>query len=175
MKQERKIILFIGTSIDGYIANEDGNLDWLESTETTGDTGYATLLERIDTVVMGKNTYDSIRGFDMDYPYANYTNYVFSSSMEGKDEYAQFTKENVKTFITNLKKQPGQDIWLIGGGKLAHEFFKENLIDEFQLAIAPIILGKGISLYTDNNITTEFRLKKIEQFDQLAMLHYVKK
>ncbi|WP_459500586.1 dihydrofolate reductase family protein [Bacillus sp. C1] len=175
MNQERKVILYIGTSIDGYIANEDGTLEWLESTETEGDNGYSTLLERIDTVLMGKKTYDVIRGFDMDYPYANYTNYVFSTSVEDKDEYAQFVKENVKTFIMNLKKQPGKDIWLIGGGNLAREFFKENLIDEFQLAIAPIILGKGISLYTGGDIETKFTLTKIEQLGQLAMLHYIKK
>lgn len=173
MNQERKIILYIGTSIDGYIANEDGTLEWLESTEVEGDNGYSTLLERIDTVVMGKRTYDIVRGFDIDYPYTNLTNYVFSTSLEGKDEYVEFIKEDVKTFMKNLKKQPGKDIWLIGGGKLAREFFKENLIDEFQLAIAPVILGKGISLYTGGDIESKFTLAKVEKLGQLAMLHYI--
>ncbi|MEO4052975.1 dihydrofolate reductase family protein [Solibacillus sp. CAU 1738] len=175
MKQERKIILYIGTSIDGFIANEDDTLEWLESTEIEGDNGYSALLERIDTVVMGKKTYDVIRGFDIDYPYTNFTNYVFSTSVEGKDEYAEFVNENVKRFITDLKEQPGKDIWLIGGGNLAREFFKENLIDEFQLAIAPIVLGKGISLYTGGDIETKFTLTKVEKLGQLAMLHYIKK
>ena len=83
--------------------------------------------------------------------------------------------EDVKTFIKNIKQKPGKDIWLIGGGNLAREFFKENLIDEFQLAIAPIILGKGISLYNGDDITQKYTLTKVEKLGQLAMLHYIKK
>ncbi|MFF2878521.1 dihydrofolate reductase family protein [Gottfriedia sp. NPDC057991] len=175
MEKQRKIILYIGTSIDGYIANNDGTLEWLETTEVEGDSGYNTLLERIDTVVMGKGTYDVVRGFDMEYPYSTYKNYVFSTSATGSDEYATFIDEDIKTFVQDLKQQPGIDIWLIGGGNLAREFFKENLIDEFQLAIAPIVLGKGISLYTGDDITQKYTLTKVEKLGQLAMLHYVKK
>lgn len=175
MKKQRNIILYIATSIDGYIANEDDTLEWLESTEVEGDSGYNSLLERIDTVIMGKGTYDVIRGFDMDYPYRDYKNYVFSKSVSGSDEYASFINEEVKTFINNLKQQPGKDIWLIGGGKIASEFFKENLIDEFQLAIAPIILGKGISLYNGDDFTQKYTLTKTEKLGQLAMLHYKKR
>ncbi|MFS0782706.1 dihydrofolate reductase family protein [Bacillus sp. 1P06AnD] len=175
MNKQRTIILYIGTSIDGYIANEDGTLEWLESTEVEGDNGYNSLLERIDTVVMGKGTYDTIRGFDMDYPYSRYKNYVFSTSSSGSDEYASFINSDVKTFIKEIKQKPGKDIWLIGGGKLAHDFFKENVIDEFQLAIAPIVLGKGISLYTGEDITVKYTLAKAEKVGQLVMLHYIKK
>ena len=124
---------------------------------------------------MGKGTYDVIRGFDMNYPYSDYGNYVFSRSVSGSDEYASFINEDVKNFIKNIKQQPGKDIWLIGGGNLAHEFFKENLIDEFQLAIAPIILGKGISLYNGDDITLNYTLSKVEKLGQLLWLYYAKK
>ena len=174
MEKRRNVILYIGTSIDGYIANDDGTLEWLESTEVEGDSGYNSLLERIDTVVMGMGTYEIIRGFEMDYPYSDYKNYVFSKSASGSDEYASFINEDVQTFIKNIKQRPGKDIWLIGGGNLAREFFKGNLIDEFQLAIAPIILGKGISLYNGDDITQKYRLIKAEKLGQLAMLHYIK-
>ncbi|MFJ8236176.1 dihydrofolate reductase family protein [Ureibacillus sp. NPDC094379] len=173
MKQ-RNVILYIGTSIDGYIANEDGTLEWLETTQVEGDTGYNALLERIDTVIMGKGTYEIVRGFDIDYPYTDYENYVFSKSTSGSDEFASFINDDVKTFIKQLKHKPGKDIWLIGGGKLAREFFKENLIDEIQLAIAPIILGKGISLYNGEDISQRYTLTKVEKLGQLAMLHYIK-
>ncbi|GAA3333988.1 hypothetical protein GCM10020331_100200 [Ectobacillus funiculus] len=125
MKNSVTLFLYIGTSIDGYIANNDGTLEWLESTEVEGDSGYNSLLARIDTVVMGKATYDVIRGFDIEYPYSNYKkNYVFTKSVSGTDEYASFIDEEVKTFIKkNLKQKPGKDIWLIGGGNLAREFF----------------------------------------------------
>src|SRR6476469_3515928 len=113
MKKQRNIILYIGTSIDGYIANDDGTLEWLESTEVEGDSGYNFLVERIDTVVMGKGTYDIIRGFDVDYPYSEFKNYVFSKSVSGSDEYATFIDEEVTTFIESIKQEPGKDIWLI--------------------------------------------------------------
>lgn len=174
MEKLRNIILYIGTSIDGYIASDDGTLEWLESTEVEGDVGNNALLERIDTVIMGKGTYDVVRGFDIDYPYSDYQNYVFSKSVNGSDEFASFISEDVKTFINKLKQKPGKDIWLIGGGNLASEFFKENLIDEIQLAIAPIILGKGISLYNGEDISQNYRLTKVEKLGQLAMLHYIK-
>ncbi|WP_313891827.1 dihydrofolate reductase family protein [Psychrobacillus sp.] len=175
MKKQRNVILYIATSIDGYIANNDGTLEWLETTEVEGDSGYNSLVERIDTVVMGKGTYDVIRGFDVDYPYSEFKNYVFSKSASGSDKYATFIDEEVKTFIENIKQEPGKDIWLIGGGNLARAFFKENLIDEFQLAIAPIVLGKGISLYAGDDITQNYTLSKVEKLGQLVMLHYVKK
>ena len=175
MEKQRNIILYIGTSMDGYIANDDGTLEWLESTEVEGDSGYNALLERIDTVVMGKGTYDVIRGFDIDYPYSDFKSCVFSKSVSGSDEYATFIDVEIKSFINKIKQQPGKDIWLIGGGKLAREFFKENLIDEIQLAIAPIVLGKGISLYAGEDITQKYTLTKVEKLGQLAMLHYIKK
>ncbi|MFJ8513449.1 dihydrofolate reductase family protein [Lysinibacillus xylanilyticus] len=65
-------------------------------------------------------------------------------------------------------------MWLIGCRNLARELFKENLIDEFQLAIAPIVLGTGISLYNGDDITQKYRLTKVEKLGQLAMLHYEK-
>lgn len=175
MNNERKIILYIATSIDGYIANDDGTLEWLESTEVEGDSGYDKLQGRIDTVIMGKATYDTVRSFDMEYPYRQFTNYVYTNTLSGEDEYATFINEDVIAFIQRIKETPGKDIWLIGGGKLASIFFQNNLIDEFQLAIAPIVLGKGISLYQGDQITVNYNLTKVEKLGQLAMLHYVKK
>ncbi|MGE7908109.1 dihydrofolate reductase family protein [Lysinibacillus xylanilyticus] len=110
----------------------------------------------------------------MDYPYSDYTNYVFSKSVSGSDEFASFINEDIETFINNLKQQPCKDIWLIGCRNLARELFKENLIDEFQLAIAPIVLGTGISLYNGDDITQKYRLTKVEKLGQLAMLRYEK-
>ena len=71
---------------------------------------------------MGKGTYDVIRGFDMDYPYSDYKNYVFSKSVSGSDEYASFIDEDVKTFIKKIKQKLVKI--LIGGGNLAQRFKK---------------------------------------------------
>ncbi|MGL4820259.1 MAG: dihydrofolate reductase family protein [Bacilli bacterium] len=175
MTNKRNIILYIATSLDGHIASEDGTLAWLESTDTAGgDTGYTAVLERIDTVLMGKGTYEIIRGFDIPYPYQDFKNYVFSSSKTGTDEYATFTNADVVTFVRDLQSQPGKDIWLVGGGVLAREFFKHNLIDEFQLAIAPQVLGQGISLYVGDDITQRYTLERVQQVGQMAMLYYRK-
>jgi dihydrofolate reductase len=78
----RKVILYIATSLDGFIAKKDGGLDWLETFPhpEKEDYGYVDLLNRIDVTLMGKNTFDFVAKYDGPFPYPNSTNYVFSNS-----------------------------------------------------------------------------------------------
>ncbi|MGM9988372.1 MAG: dihydrofolate reductase family protein, partial [Bacillaceae bacterium] len=175
MEEKRNVILYIATSLDGYIAREDGDLDWLESAHTENDCGYGDLIKRIDTVLMGKTTYEQVLGFDIPYPYSEQKSYIFSHYTTGEDEHATFINEEPIQFVSTLKQQPGKDIWLVGGGKLAASFFKHGLIDEFILAIIPTIIGTGISLYQDKEIETSFALTKVERSGDVALLHYKKK
>ncbi|WP_338778342.1 dihydrofolate reductase family protein [Metabacillus sp. FJAT-52054] len=75
----RKTVLYIAMSLDGYIARENGDIDWLEEAERQGDNGYSELIENIDTVVMGRKTYEQVLGFDMEFPYKGMDCYVFSN------------------------------------------------------------------------------------------------
>lgn len=148
----RKIILYIATSLDGYIAEEDGAIDFLtaESSPEVGEfDSYTQLLERIDTVVLGRTTYDQLVNELMpdQYPYEEQKSYIITHHpIEGTDQLI-FTDERPEQLIQRLKSEEGKDIWIIGGGQIIAPLIANNLIDEYVITTVPIILGKGISLF----------------------------
>lgn len=146
----RKIILYIAASLDGYIARQNGSIDWLENeifAIENEDYGYSKFLKTIDTTLMGNSTYKTILGFGITFPYADKTNYVFSHSPHPDTEHVHFVHKGAVDFIAQLKQQPGKNIWLIGGGQLNTHFLNAGLIDEIILTYIPVILGSGIPLF----------------------------
>ncbi|MHC2992628.1 riboflavin biosynthesis protein RibD [Pontibacter sp. HJ8] len=164
----RKIILYIAASTDGYIARPDGNIDWLHDKKYTipdEDFGYTAFMQTIDTTLMGNTTYQQVLGFDATFPYPDLKNYVFSKSEQQSTEAVTFVKDKVVDFIEQLKEQPGKDIWLIGGGQLNATVLNAGLLDEIILTYIPIILGKGIPLFSSE--TNEHKLKLIPTENKL--------
>jgi dihydrofolate reductase len=142
----RKITLYIAESLDGYIARENGQIDWLTPFEGRGeDYGYSEFIGTVDTVVMGRATYDQVKTFG-DFPYKGKTCYVLSRALKGRDEHVEFIGGDVFAWVRRLKAQPGAGIWLVGGARAAEAFFRERLIDEYILSIVPVVLGAGIPL-----------------------------
>lgn len=140
----RKIILFIATSLDGYIARTNGGIDWLLHDDNYG---YNHFYASVDTIVMGKKTYEQILTLG-DYPYQGKINYVVARTpTKAADDNATFIAQNVGEFLRSLRVGAGRDIWLVGGGELVHTCLHEGLIDEIILSIHPILLGAGIPLF----------------------------
>lgn len=158
----RKIILYIAQSLDGYIAKSDGDINWLETIPNPeqSDYGYKKFINSIDTVIMGRNTFEQVCSFDMPYPYQSKENFVFTkkTGLTASDK-AIFIFENHLDFVKQLKAKPGEDIWLIGGGKTNTFFLKHDLIDQIRIFIMPIVLGNGIPLFDKN---TSIRNLKLE-------------
>lgn len=175
MNEKRKVILFNATSLDGYIAKENGDINWLNNVEGEGDAGFAEFYKTIDTVVMGKTTYDHVLTLVEDFPHSDRKCYVFSNSKTGNDKYVKFVKGDVVRFTRNLQQEDGSNIWLVGGAGLLDQFLKENLIDEFIITVAPIVLGNGIPLFKIDN--PEFLLSLIDyrRFGEFVQLHYTRK
>lgn len=174
-----KIILYIATSIDGYIAKTDDNLDWLTSVPlpTEGDYGYTNLLQRIDTALMGRKTYDEIIGMDMEWPYDNLKCYVFSNDHKVPPSTPQTSIVNgfIPEIIDKIKTQSQKDIWLIGGGQLVAEFLVHHLIDEMIITIVPTLLGNGKPLFPSIGNESKWILVKSESFNTgLVTLTYHK-
>jgi dihydrofolate reductase len=158
----RKIRLFIGSSLDGYIARTSGEVDWLF---TDYDYGYAEFLAEIDTVLMGNKTYRQILGFG-EYPYKGKKGFVFSQILQGeKDNNVEFVGGDLKSFIDRLRPSSAGDIWLVGGAQIIHYFLKYDLLDELILSIHPIILGDGIPLIVRCQIETTLKLKDVKTYD----------
>jgi dihydrofolate reductase len=177
MSEQRNVVLYIAMSLDGYIATEEDSLEWLFKVEGEGDNGYSSFFETIDTIIIGRRTYDWViekEGED-NFPYKNTKCFVYSNSVKGKTDFAEFTNEEVSELISRLKKEEGKDIWVVGGGELLHDFIKNRLIDEFIITVAPVLIGKGIPLFQKNSFETELNLVDIKRHNQFAELHYVRK
>ena len=175
-----KIKLFIAATIDGYIAREDGSLDWLTEFPNPDqlDYGYSSLLEEVDVLVMGRKTYEEVLGFGIAWPYSNMKSFVVTSQQNYrvKTDNTFVLDELNERSIEQLKSSGKKHTWLVGGGKLISEFINLHAIDEIILSIIPILLGKGIRLFPGETREMAFDLVKTESFETgIVNLTYYKK
>jgi dihydrofolate reductase len=158
--------------MNGYIAKSDGSVDWLETLPKpeNSDYGYQEFYDSIDTCIMGNNTYKQINNWDIEFPYTNKKNYVFTKTPRDKDDqHAQFVWSEHVDFAKKLKKQKGKDIWLMGGGKLNSTFLDSKLIDEVRLFVMPIILDNGIPIFNNLKFDNYLKLDKIKSYESGAI------
>jgi dihydrofolate reductase len=175
----RRLILYIAVSVDGKIADKDGSVDWLYAVENEEKTdyGYNKFYSSIDTTISGYNTYKQITVLNKNFPYVGKTNYVFTKKEDLQvANHVKFINLDVVEFVRNLKRQEGKDIWLVGGGKLVATLFDNDLLDEMQICIMPIIVGEGIPLF---NLPTHEQVLTLEEYTMYKngaiLLRYRKK
>jgi dihydrofolate reductase len=145
----RNVILYIAISLDGKIADAEGQVDWLNEMPNpdNSDYGYKKFFDGIDTVLMGNTTYQQVLGFGQGNPYAGKNTFVFTRQKQlKKDKYVVYISGDVTGFIGKLKKQEGKDIWCVGGGEINTSLLAHGLIDEIRVFIMPILLGDGLSI-----------------------------
>jgi len=156
-----KVVLFIATSLDGYVASPDGTVDWLFH---DADYGYTEFMASVDAVVMGRKTWEQARTFE-DVPFAGKQVIVFSRSTpnSGEDR-IRFVQGDPSTTIVEIRNSVQKDIWLVGGGDLIQQFIDSKLIDEFRLFVHPIILGEGIPLFHRQSGRTDLIFESCQSF-----------
>lgn len=172
----RKVVLYIATSIDNYIARKDGSVDWLDATPNPEklDYGYYSFYKDIDTTLMGNGTFQEVLGFNVPFPYPDKTNYVFSRNSGLKDSNVEFISEDIAGFVADLKQQKGKDIWLVGGGQINTILLNAGLVDEMIITRIPIVLGEGIPMFSGIPKETVLDLKKSEDFNNgIVQMTYV--
>ena len=173
----KQVKLYIACSLDGYIARKNGSIDWLDAIENPNqdDYGYNDFLSRIDTIVMGRKTYEEILGFGVEWPYNDFQTYVVSSKDLKISTDNTTLISDFETEIEEMKKKTVEkDIWIVGGGKLISSALNLELIDMMTLSIIPIILGEGIPLFPDSPLETSFNLIDTVQFDSgIVNLSYI--
>ncbi|WP_373895162.1 dihydrofolate reductase family protein [Virgibacillus sp. CBA3643] len=173
MNKKRNLVLFIATSLDGYIATKDESLEWLFKVEGEGDNGFTEFYETVDTVLMGEKTFDWVMKQDIkEFPYKDKECYVFTRSSVEDTEFVKFVNDDVTNFIYKLKHKEGKNIWIVGGGELLHSFVQEDLVDEFIITTAPTVIGKGIPLFKEGEYQLDLSLKGVRKFNQFVELHY---
>jgi len=163
IKIMKKVKLYIAESIDGFIARNDGDLDWLTEfpNPIKTDYGYSEFIKTIDTVIMGGRTYDSILSMDVAWPYKDKESYIITHRLlqTVPEDSIKLISEDIINEIIELKEKPGKDIWLVGGGELISLFMNNSLIDEMIITHIPVILSSGIPLFS--NIKRESDWKAI--------------
>ena len=163
----RKVILGFGISIDGYIARRNGAIDFLDM-DKESETLMADFFAKIDTTVMGRKTaaaWTKLRksGEIPDTP--GMANYVISRRWKpGKREGFEVVNGSLTTFVRKLKRRPGKDIYLGGGGELARSFLQEDLVDELFIGVGPILLGDGIPAFSGKFPQRDFKLTECKSY-----------
>jgi len=174
MQTSRKVILYIAASLDGYIAKPDDDLSFLSIVEQEGeDYGYNDFLSFVDTIIIGRKTFDWVIGQMGKYPDEGKKVYIISRTEKPKEEYLTYYTGNIAELILNLKTQNGANIFINGGAQIVHELLKERLIDEIIISFIPILLGNGTPLFLKDFPEQKLKLISSKKFSiGLLQVHY---
>jgi dihydrofolate reductase len=180
MRVARKIIAYLATSADGFIARPDGDVEWLHRRPRSGDYGMGKFNASIDTILMGRKTYDWAMDFwrKAGKPKGQFNrkvrNYVFSRTPPPDSAPGvEFVTEDVKPFAQRLRAAPGKHIWMMGGGGLIASFLDAGELDEFDLRVMPILIGEGIPLIEPRHRDIPLKLLHSKKYpDGVVRLHY---
>ncbi len=170
----RSLILYISCSLDGYIASPDGSLDFLNPMQKEGeDYGYADFIATVDTIIVGRKTYDSVLAMGIEVPYPDKTVYVVTHTPRETLGLVQYYAGSLASLVQDMKSRPGKNIYCDGGAEIVHELLKNNLIDEFYISIIPTLLGNGTRLFKDGRPEGNITLVGVKSFETgLVQLHY---
>lgn len=166
MSSSPKVSVFIATSLDGFIARKDGRIDWLErasATLPTGeDCGYQSYFNSVDTLVMGRNTFETVLSFET-WPYGDKRVVVLSTKLNGVPRQLEKTVSvfsvGPKKVLETLASEGARHVYL-DGGRTIQSFLEDNLVDEITITRIPILLGEGISLF--GKVMSEVSFEHIE-------------
>jgi len=169
----RKVILYIAMSLDGYIAGENDNIDFLNAVQQEGeDYGYSDFLQNIGIVIWGRKTYDKVLSFDIEFPHADKTVYVLSKTRTGQDDNVTYV-DNLPELLADLKSKPGKNIYCDGGGEVVFELLNHKLIDRMIISVIPHLLGSGVRLFRDGRPECEIKFVKTVSYPSgLVQLWY---
>lgn len=165
------VILFIAASLDGYIAGPDDDLSWLF---TDADYGFSNFFKGVDTLLMGRGTYEVIRTFG-EWPYPGKRTIVVSrsSGLEIETPATELYCGELPELLAKLSDQECHRVWLVGGGELVRSFLEQGLLDEISVSMHPILLGKGVPLFPGGFRRTLLLLKDTKSFEGgLVQLNY---
>lgn len=175
MTTPRRIIVYIATSADGFIARPDGNVDWLNRPRPSDNYGMLEFFNSIDTILWGRTTYGPVSGKKGGVGYSSKVkNYVFTHHPpKSAPAGVEFVNEPIGEFAQRLRAEPGKDIWMMGGAGIIASFLDAGEIDEFMIHVIPIFIGEGIPLVAPQHRNVKLELLSVRNYpDGVVRLHY---
>ena len=171
----RKLCLFIAMSLDGYISKPDGDISFLDEMNQEGeDYGYTAYIESVDTILLGRKTYDKILSMGVDSPYGDREVYVLTRNAREHSGKTVFYSDDLRALVYDLKNKPGKNIYCDGGAEIIQQLLQAELIDQLTISIIPVILGSGIRLFDKIYPEQKLTLLESKSFTKgLTQLHYV--
>lgn len=172
----RSLSLFIAMSLDGYIAKPNDDLSFLKIVEKEGeDYGYEEFISVIDTLIIGRKTYDYVvREIGKSYyDNGNHDVYVITKTDRPKEGRTTFYTGSLTELVDRLKTENGKNIYCDGGAQVINELLKHQLLDELIISVVPIILGAGTRLFQEGIPEQILELKASKTFETgLMQIHY---
>lgn len=170
----RKLILYIASSLDGYIAQPGDRLDFLDLVQAEGeDYGYTAFNETVDAVILGKRTYDWVMNQVSEFPHQGKETYVLTRQQYSPIGTVQFYSGDLSELVENLKSREGKNIFCDGGGETVNRLLKAGLLDELVISIIPVLLGDGIRLFQEGIPEEKLELVSSKSYPSgLVQVHY---
>lgn len=170
----RKLILYIASSLDGRIAKPNNDMSFLDHVQVEGkDYGYYDFIKSIDTIILGRKTYEWVMTQVEEYPYKEQDVYVITRTERPKKDNITFYAGDLAELVSQLKSKPGKNIFCDGGAEIVNELLKAQLFDELIISVIPVILGEGIRLFHDGIPEQILQLIDSKSFESgLVQLHY---
>lgn len=172
----RKIALFIAMSLDGFIADSNGGVDWLhgQGHDSENVDVYSEFVKDIDTIFMGWNTFRQVvtELSPSEWVYSDFTTYVFTHKKRDSSEKIRFTAENPVDLAKRIQSEKGKDIWICGGADIVRQLVEADLIDRYYISIIPTILGSGIRLFENAGKEIKLKLLKTQAYNGITDLVY---
>ena len=174
----RKISLFIAMSLDGYIADSTGSLDWLQGQGDGEDIDtYSEFIRDVDTILMGWNTYHQIvtELSPDEWIYRDFISYVITHNERTSSEKIRFVNRDSVDLLKSLKKENGRNIWICGGANLVRQLVNQDFIDCYHITVVPTLLGSGVRLFENAKQEIKLKLLNIRSYNGMTELNYVRR
>lgn len=175
----RKVILYIAMSLDGYIADRKGNVDWLAGQDDAGEQidTYGAFINEVDTVVMGWNTYRQITTelSPEEWPYQGLTTYVITHRRQPSSADIRFVQEEPCSLVRRLREEQGRAIWICGGSRIIQPLVREDLLDVYHISVIPTILGAGLPLFAEISQKIKLKLRSTQVYNGIVESVYVRR
>lgn len=166
-----KIFFYGAVSLDGYLSDVNDGLQWLFDTEVGDKLTTDAFLDTVETVVMGRITYEEARKYVQPlYPGKDVVVFTHNTNFDVQEGFA--VSEDPVDYLRKLKEQPSGNIWVVGGVNLLKNIIVADLIDKWWIQIAPVLLGNGKRLFEQSDYQTRLELIDITQMKQLTELHF---